>query len=158
MLALASAFTPESFLLRGSMLCCPSSSYGWECLVFYLQRLLSYACWQQRVKQLKWHYSILVFALTPFFFLNKYDPFFEQPSLWTCAGLSISLWKIISLSTRIHFAGLCKLQPSPCSGWSRPRGWWSSNFCGASHLIPPWLLINHSNFMFLAEVSDHHVL
>lgn len=86
--------------------------YGWECLVFYLWGLLSYACWQQRMKQLKWHYSILIFALTTFFFLNKSDPFFGQKSSWMCAALSIFSWKRISLSTRIHFAALCKLQPA----------------------------------------------
>lgn len=50
---------------------------GWKCLVFCLWGLLSYACWQQRMKQLKSHYSILIFALAHFFaFLNKSDPFF----------------------------------------------------------------------------------
>lgn len=67
--------------------------YGWECLVFCLWGLLSYACWQQSMKQLKWHYSVLIFGLTPFlfFFLNKSDPFFEQKSLWMCAALEYLL-------------------------------------------------------------------
>lgn len=63
---------------------------GWECMIFCLWGLLSYARWQQRMKPLKSHYSILVFAFTPFFvFLNKSDPFFEQKSMWMCATLSI---------------------------------------------------------------------
>lgn len=41
--------------------------YGRDCLVFYPWGLLFYACWQQRVKQSKWRYSIPMFTLTPFF-------------------------------------------------------------------------------------------
>lgn len=61
---------------------------GWECLVFYLWGLLSYACWQQRMKQLKSHYSILIFALTPFFFafLNKSGLFLNK-NLCECVQL-----------------------------------------------------------------------
>lgn len=60
----------------------------WECLVFYLWGLLSYACWQQRMKQLKSHYSILIFALTPFFFafLNKSGLFLNK-NLCECVKL-----------------------------------------------------------------------
>lgn len=59
--------------------------YGWECLVFYLWGLPPYACWQQKMKQLKWHYSVLIFALTPFFFLTNLILFF-----WT--KIFVNVW------------------------------------------------------------------
>lgn len=61
--------------------------YGWECLVFYLWGLPPYACWQQKMKQLKWHYSVLIFALTPFFFLTNLILFFLNKNLCECVEL-----------------------------------------------------------------------
>lgn len=60
---------------------------GWECMIFCLWGLLSYARWQQRMKPSKSHYSLLVFALTPFFvFLNNLILFLNK-NLCECVQL-----------------------------------------------------------------------
>lgn len=131
-LALASAFAPESFLLRRSMLCCPSSSFmggsvwssTFENLCLMHVDIKGWSSWG----------GIILFWYLPLhlFFLNKSDPFFLNNYLCEC----VQLWvfphgKLSPCLPKF----ILQLLSSSHSGWSRPCGWWSSNFCAASHFI-----------------------
>lgn len=107
----ASAFVPDSFLLRRSKLCCPSSSFWVGVLALLPLRvsvLYMFTAKDEAVEVVVFYSDNLHLHLP---FLNKNLSFFEQKSLWMCAALSISSWRTISLSTRINLfsAPLLKL-------------------------------------------------
>lgn len=57
-------------------------------------------------------------------FLNKNWSFFKQKSLWMCAALSISSWRIIFLSTRIHLCSAAVLElPTELLLWPEQTTW-----------------------------------
>lgn len=163
-LTLASAFIPDSFLLRRSKLCCSSSSFlgGRVCSPtsedFCLMHVHSKG-WSSLSSS--FYSNNCIYTL--FFKKKKKKPnwFFKWKSVWMCAAVSISSLRnylpVYQNSSLFCSSSQASTQALALAGADYVTGGLHV-FLLLLTLQSSWLLMHQSNCMLLAEFLDHHIL